>query len=55
MFNNPEQVSKGLDAIFGDSSVIIKKEIVSVLYRTCKLNIDNFDNAIRNIKKLIKD
>ncbi len=57
MFDNPEQISKGLDAIFGDNSAIIKKEIVSVLYITCKLgiNMDNFDDAIRNIRKLIKD
>jgi hypothetical protein len=57
MFDNPEQVSKVLDVIFGNGSASIKKEIINIIYVTCKLrvNIDNFDSAIRNIRELIKD
>ncbi|GIU72343.1 MAG: hypothetical protein KatS3mg003_1822 [Candidatus Nitrosocaldaceae archaeon] len=55
IFDKPEEVSKGLDTIFGSGAAIIKKELISILSTKFKIKGNNLEVVIDNIKELIKD
>jgi uncharacterized protein YdcH (DUF465 family) len=56
IFEEYAKISESLDVIFGNGSSIIKKEIISIIKRRCKIkDVKDLESIIKDVKELIKD